>query len=141
MNIKTLKRYYKTTQNEISAATGIDQSRISRLENGSTPKHDEVVRLSNYFEVPVEMFSGEDIAERFPTFDAFDEWQKKAQAQKRKVLDHAAAVGRAPFLLDALLEHYATTVSQVIGKEPAQVWEEVERLYQKRVEANQDEAM
>lgn len=49
-----LRQSQSINKNSLSAATGISVSRIERLENGDLPKTDELLTLSEFFDVKVD---------------------------------------------------------------------------------------
>lgn len=137
LNISYLAGLRKVKQREISDATGVSQSEISRIVNGAEPDLDEVVALAEYFKVPKELLISTDLTTRFTTLAEYDAWVVKNTAAKVHLDEHLAAVNLAPIALQAIVEHYVRTMAPLTGKSPEQLQEEIDSIYQLLLEAHQ----
>ena len=58
-NIVSLRRYHDLTQKELSDRTGINQSVLSRIENGTRPVRDEELKIfADFFNVSADYLLG-----------------------------------------------------------------------------------
>ena len=60
-NIASLRRYHDLTQKELSDHTGINQSVLSRIENGTRPVRDDELKIfADFFDVSADYLLGRD---------------------------------------------------------------------------------
>lgn len=137
LNISYLAGLKKVKQREISEATGVSQSKISRIVNGAEADYDEVVALSRYFKVPKELLISTDLTSQFATLAEYDAWVVKNTAAKVHLDEHLAAVNLAPIALQAIVEHYVRTMAPLTGKTPEELHEEIDSIYQLLLEEHQ----
>ena len=132
-NIKHLRTILSISGKELAEQTGLNQSNISRYEKGSVPGGDIANRLANYFGIAVISLLNEDLSVRWPTLKSFEEWKKKEEAGRELATENFNKLGRSHYLLDALIDHYTTWVSPILGKSEGEVRSEIEANFWARV--------
>lgn len=114
---------------------------ISNYENEkSRPTHDDTVRLADFFGLPVEMLIRENLEKKFVTWQEVEDWKLQQELAKKRGEQHLAAVAQAPVLLNALVEHYVKTVSDLTGAQPNSIRKEIEQLFHARLKEVQGAA-
>ncbi len=128
LNIKHLRGLKKMNQSELAAELGFRQNTISNYENGkSNPNHGDLVKLSDYFGVGVEVLMRKNLQKEFLTWDEFEIWKKNEQARE----DQLGRVSLAPVMLDALMSHYVKRMSQLLNQPADEIRLELEEEFAK----------
>lgn len=130
-NIRYLRSLKNVNQIELGKATGIKQSKISRIETGGTPDHHEAVVIANYFMVTAEMLSNEDLTERFKTEKDWQEWSEKEERAREIAEKQHEKMVLAPIWLDVLINHYISAMSRILNVEQSQIRQELENDFLK----------
>ncbi|MBV6442716.1 MAG: hypothetical protein EPGJADBJ_04437 [Saprospiraceae bacterium] len=131
-NIKYLRSLKNVNQIDLGRATGIKQSKISRIETGGTPDHHEAVAIANYFMVSAEMLLNEDLTKRFSSRKAWEIWLEREEKARELNADLEARQSTAPIWIEVLIEHYAKTIADIRNVEASVVLEELHAAFEEK---------